>query len=198
LNGCAAVRLGGRISKGTGDAMVQSADEEETKKSNKVNQQQRKGKNQNTVTEPVDTTKKQTKTSPKTSVETGSAADEKPLSAKPSSSSRTTTPPPSATPLQPTPKVGSEPPLRTAQVTEPFENLRERPQGKIIGKVDKGTSLIILEETEKWLRVRLEDGTEASIWKASTSAGSKISSPKTPVSTSKPTNPAPAMTKSPL
>jgi len=56
-------------------------------------------------------------------------------------------------------------------VIVPSENLRQTPNGKIIGIVKKGTSLVILEEQDKWLRVRLEDGTEAWIWKASTSGG---------------------------
>jgi curli biogenesis system outer membrane secretion channel CsgG len=98
-----------------------------------------------------------------------------------------TTPPPQTppTPLQsPQSPQPPEQPLRTTQVTVSIENLREKPQGKIIGKVNKGTTLIILEEIEKWLRVRLEDGREAWIWKASTSVGSK-----TPSSSSKPTTP---------
>jgi curli biogenesis system outer membrane secretion channel CsgG len=74
-------------------------------------------------------------------------------------------------------KVVPPPPLRVTQVTEPSENLRAAPNGKIIGKVTKGTSLGILEEKGNWLRVRLEDGTEAWIWKASTGEGSK-STPK--------------------
>lgn len=85
--------------------------------------------------------------------------------------------PPSAA-FQP-PRVTQTPPLRTTQVTAtPDENLREKPQGKIIRKVKKGTTLIILEETDKWLRIRLDDGTEAWIWKASTSEASKTNPSK--------------------
>jgi curli biogenesis system outer membrane secretion channel CsgG len=78
-------------------------------------------------------------------------------------------------PPPPPPPKPPEPKPRTTQVTEPYANLREKPQGKIIGKVNKGTSLLILEEIEKWLRVRLEDGTEAWIWKLSTSEAPKTS-----------------------
>ncbi len=41
--------------------------------------------------------------------------------------------------------------------------------------MNKGTTLVILEEIEKWLRVRLEDGSESWIWKASTTEGAKAS-----------------------
>jgi len=58
--------------------------------------------------------------------------------------------------------------------------LRDGPGGKIIAKVPKGTSLAILEDKGNWLRVRLEDGTEAWIWKKSTSEGSKTSPPPPP------------------
>jgi len=74
---------------------------------------------------------------------------------------------------QPEPKQSPSPQssLRKTVVIVPSENLRETPNGKIIGKAKKDTSLVILEEQDKWLRVRLEDRTEAWIWKASTSGG---------------------------
>jgi curli biogenesis system outer membrane secretion channel CsgG len=90
-------------------------------------------------------------------------------------------PPPVVTPPPPLP----EHPQRTTQVTVSHENLREKPQGKIVGKVNKGTTLVILEEIEKWLRVRLEDGSESWIWKASTTEGAKAS----PAPTTTPTAP---------
>jgi len=90
-------------------------------------------------------------------------------------------PPPVVTPPLPLP----EHPQRTTQVTVAHENLREKPQGKIVGKVNKGTTLVILEEIENWLRVRLEDGREAWIWKASTAEGAKSS----PAPSTKPTPP---------
>jgi curli biogenesis system outer membrane secretion channel CsgG len=95
------------------------------------------------------------------------------------------TPPPSPPP----------PPRRMTQVIVPSENLRDKPQGKVIRKVDKGTSLTILEVEEKWLRVRLEDGTEAWIWKSATSEAPK----PTPKSTPKPapTPPAPSAPPTP-
>jgi hypothetical protein len=67
--------------------------------------------------------------------------------------------------------------LRKATVIVPSENLRQTPNGKIIGKAEEGTTLVILEEQNKWLRVRLDDGNEAWIWKKSTSEGSKTISP---------------------
>jgi hypothetical protein len=90
-------------------------------------------------------------------------------------------PPPPSAPLPPqTPAV---PPPRITQVTVDSENLREAPKGKIIGKVKKGTSLEILEDKGQWLRVRLEDGTEGWIWKASTSEGPKASPTPSPTPT---------------
>lgn len=90
-------------------------------------------------------------------------------------------PPPVASlppPVEPSPPKAREPQSRIAQVTaNPDENLRETPNGKRIGKVKKGTSLEVLEEKPLWLRVRLEDGTEGWIWKASTSEAPKPSAP---------------------
>ncbi|MBS3919492.1 MAG: SH3 domain-containing protein [Deltaproteobacteria bacterium] len=78
--------------------------------------------------------------------------------------------------LPPQPTVVTPPPIvRVTQVIVSSENLRDGPAGKIIGKVPKGTSLAILEEKGNWLRVRLEDGREAWIWKASTSEEAKAS-----------------------
>ena len=87
-------------------------------------------------------------------------------------------PEPPKTPQPPPPRPSPpKPPSRTTQVTVPSENLRATPNGRIIGKVTKGTSLGILEEKGNWLRVCLEDGTEAWIWKASTGEAAK-STPK--------------------
>jgi len=83
------------------------------------------------------------------------------------------------------PQVTPETPSRTTQVTVSIENLRDGPGGKIIGKVKKGTSLAILEDKGKWLRVQLEDGAEAWIWKLSTSEAPKTS----PVPSPTPTQP---------
>ena len=101
-----------------------------------------------------------------------------------------TQPPPPTQPPQPT--LPTQPPVvtppttvvppatvRVTQVTVPSENMRDAPAGKIIGKVSKGTSLEVLEEKGNWLRVRLEDGREAWIWKASTTEGAKTSPPPT-------------------
>jgi len=86
-------------------------------------------------------------------------------------------------PPSPPPPPKPEPEQRVTQVTVASENLREKPQGKIIGKVNKGTSLAILEEKGQWLRVRLEDGTEAWIWKLSTSEAPKKSPAPSPTPT---------------
>lgn len=72
------------------------------------------------------------------------------------------------------PAVAPALPSRIVQVKVNIENLRDGPGGKVIGKIKKGTSLAVLEEKGNWLHVRQEDGSEAWIWKASTSeTGSK-------------------------
>jgi hypothetical protein len=90
-------------------------------------------------------------------------------------------PPPKTQPLTtlpPQPTVVAPPAtVRVTQVTRDIENLRDGPGGKIVGKVKKGTSLEILEEKENWVKVRLEDGREAWIWKASTSEAPAKPSP---------------------
>jgi uncharacterized protein YgiM (DUF1202 family) len=57
------------------------------------------------------------------------------------------------------------------QVTWVSVNLREGPgtNFKVVGHVQKGTSLTILEEKGGWLRVRQYDGKEAWVTKAATS-----------------------------
>ncbi len=94
-------------------------------------------------------------------------------------------PPPASAPAVPqtaslppqAPAAAPVPPPRLTQVTVNIENLRDGPGGKVVGKVKKGTSLAIVEEKGNWLHVRQEDGSEAWIWKASTSEG-KSKSPK--------------------
>ena len=101
-------------------------------------------------------------------------------------------PPPASPPAQPQQQqsttVASLPPARLTQVTVPKENLRAGPgtNYKIIGTANKGTSLAILEDQGKWLRVRLEDGKEVWIWKGSTSEAAKSAQP---ASASKPKSP---------
>jgi hypothetical protein len=82
---------------------------------------------------------------------------------------------------EPKPSPPPQPPLRKTTVIVPSENLREGPgtNYKIIGKVNMGTSMAILEEKGSWLRVRLEDGTQAWIWKESSAEGS--TKPSTPI-----------------
>ncbi|RMF58020.1 MAG: hypothetical protein D6743_18225, partial [Calditrichaeota bacterium] len=43
------------------------------------------------------------------------------------------------------------------------ENLRSGPDGEILGSLNKGTSMVVLEDSPKWVKVRLEGW----IWKAS-------------------------------
>ncbi len=70
----------------------------------------------------------------------------------------------------PQPSMASQPsPVRFTEVTKSAENLRDGPGGKVIGKATQGTPLQILEEKGNWLHIRLKNGTEAWIWKASTS-----------------------------
>jgi curli biogenesis system outer membrane secretion channel CsgG len=92
--------------------------------------------------------------------------------------------PPPTTPSA-TPQITPETSSRVTQVTKSVENLREGPgtNYKIIGNVNKGTSMAILEEKGNWLRVRLEDGTEAWIWKLSTSEAPKKSPGPSPTPT---------------
>jgi curli biogenesis system outer membrane secretion channel CsgG len=102
---------------------------------------------------------------------------------------------PEATSLPPAPK--SEPPLRVTKVTWNSVNLREGPgmDYKVIGKVKKGTSLAILEVTEDWLCVRLEDGSKAWVKRSATSETPKtLSSPSPPP----PPTPTPEPTPAPM
>ena len=81
------------------------------------------------------------------------------------------------------PVATPKPTLRVTQVIWAYVNLREGPgtNYKIVGNVKKGTSLKILEVKGEWLRIRLEDGTEAWVSKLATSeARAPISSPPPP------------------
>ena len=105
-------------------------------------------------------------------------------------------PPPKDTPKPPPPaKVQPEvtsPPqapivapkstLRVTQVVWAFVNLREGPgtNYRVVGNAKKGTSLRILDVKGDWLRVRLEDGTEAWVSKLATSEASNSNSSPPP------------------
>ena len=67
------------------------------------------------------------------------------------------------------------PPLRTTKVVWDSVNLREGPglNYRVIGNAKKGTSLAVLEDRGNWLRVRLQDGSEAWVSKAATSEAPK-------------------------
>jgi curli biogenesis system outer membrane secretion channel CsgG len=100
------------------------------------------------------------------------------------------TPKPALVPPPETPKgtPPPSPPVRVTQVVWDFVNLREGPgmNYKVIGNAKKGTSLKILEIKGDWLRVRLEDGSEAWVSKLATSEA-----PKPPPSSSPPIKPTP-------
>ena len=85
------------------------------------------------------------------------------------------------------PVVAPKPILRITQVVWANVNLREGPgtNYRVIGSAKKGTSLKIIEAKGGWLRVRLEEGTEAWVNKLSTSEASG------PDSSPSPAKPAP-------
>ncbi len=90
-----------------------------------------------------------------------------------------------ALPPQP-PAVTPKPPLRIVHVVWASVNLRGGPgtNHKVIGNAKKGTSLKILETKGDWLRIRLEDGTEAWVSRSATSdAPASRSSPPPPKAT---------------
>lgn len=74
----------------------------------------------------------------------------------------------------PPPVVTPPPPIRVTRVAWENVNLREGPglNHKVVRNVKKGTSLGILEVKGNWLRVRLEDGSEAWVIKSATSEAS--------------------------
>lgn len=94
-----------------------------------------------------------------------------PKPSKPDTVSPAKPPPPQPPTPSPTPKVTPAPPLRVTKVLWAFVNLRDGPgtKYKVIGNLKKGTSLTILETKGDWLRVRLEDGSEAWVSKLATS-----------------------------
>jgi curli biogenesis system outer membrane secretion channel CsgG len=88
---------------------------------------------------------------------------------------------------KPTPVVSKvtlppPPPLPTTQVVWDSVNLRKGPgtSYKIVGNVKKGTSLKILEVNGDWLRIRLEDGSNAWVSKLATSEAPKSSPSPSP------------------
>ena len=90
-------------------------------------------------------------------------------------------PPPESPKVIP-PLSPSPPPLRVTIVVWEYVNLREGPgtNYKVIGNVKKGTFLRILEVKGDWLRVRLEDGSEAWVSRLATSELSSSSPSPTP------------------
>lgn len=92
--------------------------------------------------------------------------------------------PPTASPLVPEPPKATPPsqplpsplaPLHTTKIVWNSVNLREGPglNFRVIGNAKKETPLSILEDKGNWLRVRLQDGSEAWVSKAATSEAPK-------------------------
>ncbi|HMK53085.1 MAG TPA: SH3 domain-containing protein [Thermodesulfobacteriota bacterium] len=79
-------------------------------------------------------------------------------------------------PPQP-PNATLKPVLPITQVTWSSVNLREGPgtNYKVVGNVQKGTSLTVLEDKGQWLHVRREDGSDAWVVKSATSLAPKPS-----------------------
>ena len=98
-------------------------------------------------------------------------------------------PPPPPPPAPPkTQKPAPAPVLQVAEVVWSAVNLREGPgtNYKVSGSARKGNSVSVLEDKGQWLRVRLEDGKEAWVFKAATSLA-----PKTTPAASPPAKPKP-------
>ncbi len=91
----------------------------------------------------------------------------------------TPTPPPPSPPPSKSPEVSQPSGQRTTEIVLAFVNLRQEPnmEGKIIRVLKKGTRLTVLEEKAGWLRVRLEEGTEGWVGKATTSERTQPKSP---------------------
>ncbi len=83
----------------------------------------------------------------------------------------TTGSPPPSTPAA----VDMPPPPPTTEVALSFVNFREAPSmsGKVIRVLDKGTSLILLEDRDGWLRVELADKTKGWVGKTMTLMGAR-------------------------
>ena len=91
--------------------------------------------------------------------------------------------------LPPEPSIATPKPiLPVSEVIWSSVNLREGPgmNYKVVGNVQKGTSLTVLEDKGQWLHVRLENGSEAWVVKSATSLA-----PKAPPSPAPPPKPIP-------
>ena len=90
---------------------------------------------------------------------------------KPKEAPALTSPPPPSTPKIPPPA----PSLHVTEVIWTSVNLREGPgmNYKVVGNIKKGTSLKILEVKGSWLRVQLQNGTEAWVSKTATTEAPK-------------------------
>ena len=97
-------------------------------------------------------------------------------------------PPPPPPPPPKTQKPAPAPVLQIAEVVWSSVNLREGPgtNHKISGSARRGNSISVLEDKGQWLRVRLEDGKEAWVFKAATSLASKTTPAARPPAKPKP------------
>lgn len=102
---------------------------------------------------------------------------------------------PKPPPVKPEATLPPQPPIATPKPMLPITqviwssvNLREGPGSnyKVVGNVQKGTSLTVLEDKGQWLHVRREDGSEAWVVKSATSLA-----PKPPPSPAPPPKPTP-------
>ncbi len=93
----------------------------------------------------------------------------KPPAEKPAPAPVRSAPTPPPAPEKPKP-VPPPPPVRVTHVEWSSVNLREGPgtNYKVVGNAKKGMSLGVLEDKGQWLRVRLDDGKEAWVYKAAT------------------------------
>ena len=137
-------------------------------------------------------------TKSKTTQSEGAAEQAKPVSESAAKSPEATPVPPpqpstpsqATAPVEPSPPAQpSSPPSETSESTQPPAqwtaeivparvNLRKEPsmKGKIIRVLKKGTKLIVFEEENDWLHVRLEDGAEGWVGKSMTSEGTRSDS----------------------
>jgi len=98
-----------------------------------------------------------------------------PPSTPPPEPPQVTVQPETSLPPPPSPVLSPKPILPTTHVIWSSVNLREGPGGsfKVIGNVKKGTPLTVLEDRGQWLRVSLDDGREAWVFKSATSIAPK-------------------------
>ena len=110
---------------------------------------------------------------PKSAETTPSPPRQPSPASQPSPQAQTSTPPEPSSPPYKTPEMTQSSTQRMTEIVPARVNLRKEPsmEGKIVRVLKKGTKLIVFEEKEGWLRVRLEDGAEGWVGKSTTSDG---------------------------